>query len=72
MTFVSQHANNLCRQCLIQQLYNSFAVGAVALSHSSILDVLPGTFAQSFDVSEKWLISHSPHSLILNLGEQRY
>jgi hypothetical protein len=72
MPFVPQDTNDFSRQRLIQKFHDSFAIRAVTFRDSAILDVLSRAFAQSFDVSEKWLIRHSPHSLHLNLGESRY
>jgi len=72
MAFVPQDTDDFSRERFVQEFHNSFAIRAVTLRDSSILEVLSRAFAQSFDVSEKWLISHRPHSLQMNLGEQRY
>jgi hypothetical protein len=58
MTTVSKHANDLGCERFIQKFDYGFAVSAIALRDSTILDVLSGAFAQSLDISEKWLISH--------------
>jgi hypothetical protein len=63
MPFVPQDTNDFSRQRLVQKFHDSFAIRAVTFRDSAILDVLSRAFAQSFDVSEKWLIRHSPHSL---------
>src|SRR5678816_1848202 len=62
MTTVAKHANDLGCERFVQKFDYGFAVSAIALRDSTILDVLSGAFAQSLDISEKWLISHEPHS----------
>jgi hypothetical protein len=69
MTTVSKHTHDLGRQRFVQKFDYGFAVRAVALRNSTILDVLSGALAQSFDVSEKWLICHGLTPLGLDLGE---
>jgi len=69
MSLIPKHANDLSCQRFVQKFDYSFAIGAVALSNGAILDVFPCAFAQSLYVSEKWLISHSTHSLNIDLGE---
>jgi hypothetical protein len=56
--FISQDADDLCRQGFVQKFNYGFAIGAVAFGYSAVLDVLPRSLAQSFDVSEKWFICH--------------
>src|SRR6185503_6784835 len=63
MTFIPQDTNDFGRQRFVQEFYNSFAICAVTFGDSTIFDVLSRAFTQSLDVSEKWLISHRPHSL---------
>src|SRR5689334_1378953 len=62
MTFIPQYTYDFSRQRLVQYFDCCFAIGAVTLRYGSILDVLSRAFAQSLDVSEKWFISHGPHS----------
>lgn len=69
MTLIPQHTDDLGRQCLVQNFNCCFTIRAVTFGHSAILDVLSRAFAQSFDISEKWLISRRPHSLVYDLGE---
>jgi hypothetical protein len=69
MTTVSKRTNDLGCERFVQEFDYGFAVGAIALRDSTILDVLSGAFAQSFDISEKWLISHGLTPLGLDLGE---
>src|SRR4051794_685722 len=72
MASVPQYTNDFSRQRFIQKLDYRLAVGTIAFGHSTILDVLPGAFAQSFNISEKWFVSHSPHSLLVNLVVLEY
>src|SRR5215212_4091787 len=58
MTAVSKRTNDLGRERFVQKFDYGFAVRAIAFSDSTILDVLSGAFAQSLDISEKWLIRH--------------
>src|SRR5689334_21223171 len=69
---VTQYTNDLSCQCFVQHLDHCSAVGAVALGHSSIVDMLSGAFAQSLDISEKWFISHGLTPCLMNLGEHGY
>jgi hypothetical protein len=69
MTTVSKHTNDLGCERFVQKFDYGFAVCAISLCDSTILDVLSGAFAQSFDISEKWLISHGLTPLHLDLGE---
>src|SRR5688572_10444631 len=64
MALVSQHTHYLSRQGFIQQLVNCLTVGSVPLGNRTVLDVLARPLAQSFDVSEKWFISHDSLSCI--------
>jgi hypothetical protein len=65
MPSIAKHANDLGCERFVQKFDYGFAVGAIALRDSTILDVLSGALAQSLDISEKWLISHGPHSSAL-------
>jgi hypothetical protein len=69
MTTVSKRTNNFGREGFVQKFDYGFAVCAIPLCDSTILNVLSGAFAQSFYVSEKWLISHGLTPLDLDLGE---
>jgi hypothetical protein len=69
MTAVSKRTNDLGCKRFVQKFDYGFAVCAIALGDSTILDVLSGAFAQGLDVSEKWLISHGLTPLNLDLGE---
>jgi hypothetical protein len=68
MTPVSQRTNYLRRQCFVQKLDHCLSVGAVALGHGAILDVLSRAFAQSLYISEKWFISHGLTPCSMNFG----
>src|SRR5690349_15959981 len=68
MSLVAQHANDFRSQGFVQKFDDSFAVGSVALGNGAVLDVFPRALTQSLNVSEKWFISHSTHSLNLNFG----
>src|SRR5215510_2006606 len=63
MASIPEHTDNLSCQRLVQKFHNSFTICAVSFCDSTILDVLSGAIAQSFDISEKWFICHWPHSL---------
>jgi hypothetical protein len=56
--FVSQDADDLCRQSFVQKFDYSFAIGCVAFGNRAVLDVPARPFTQSFDISEKWFICH--------------
>src|SRR2546423_6951132 len=58
MSLVAQHANDFCRQRVIQKLNNRFAVSFIAFGNCSVFDVFSRAFAQSLNVSQKWFISH--------------
>jgi hypothetical protein len=66
MPSVTKSANDLGCERFIQKFYNSLTICAISFRDSTIFDVLSGAIAQSLDISEKWLISHEPHSLIMN------
>src|SRR2546425_8272153 len=59
MPLITQYADNLGRQGLVQKLYHRLAVSTIAFSYGAFLNVLSRAFAQSFDVSQKWFVSHS-------------
>src|SRR5215217_9034225 len=58
MAPVAEHTNDLGCERFVQKFDYGFAVRAITRCDSTILDVLSGAFAQSLDVSEKWLICH--------------
>src|SRR5215213_1339400 len=58
MPSIPQRTHDLSCQRFVQKLDYCFAIGAVTFGHRSVFDVLSCAFAQSFDVSEKWFISH--------------
>src|SRR5215470_10902324 len=63
MAPVPEHTDNFSCERLVQKFHNGFTICAVPFRDSTILDVLSGAIAQSFDISEKWFICHEPHSL---------
>src|SRR6185312_1205793 len=71
MAFIPQHTDDLRRQRLVQDFHYRLAIRAVTFGHSAILNVLSRSLAQSLDISEKWFISHGPHSFNMNLGESK-
>jgi hypothetical protein len=58
MAPVAEDTNDLGCERFVQKFDYGFAVRAITRCDSTILDVLSGALAQSFDISEKWLISH--------------
>jgi len=58
MTPVPEHTNDLGCERFVQKFDYGFAVRTITRCDSTILDVLSGAFAQSLDISEKWLICH--------------
>src|SRR6185369_10643626 len=58
MTPVPEHTNDLGCERFVQKFDYGFAVRTITRCDSTILDVLSGAFAQSLDISEKWLIRH--------------
>src|SRR6185369_6429418 len=69
MAPVAEDTNDLGCERFVQKFDYGFAVRAITRCDSTILDVLSGALAQSFDISEKWLISHELTPLYMNLGE---
>src|SRR6185503_20438477 len=63
---VPQHADDFGRQRFVQNFIYGFAVRGVALGDRALLDMLAGAFAQSFDVGQKWFISHGSDSFIFS------
>src|ERR1019366_3411334 len=61
MTLVAQHANDLRGECLIEDAQDDRPVAFVAVCNRSVLNVLTGTSANLFDVSQErkflWLRS---------------
>jgi hypothetical protein len=51
-----QHADDLGRERLVQDLHDDLGVGAIALGDGAALDVLAGAPAQGLDVGEKRLL----------------
>src|SRR5713101_820196 len=72
MPLVTQHTDDLRRQRFIQQLGHSPAIGLVALGYRTLLNVLARSFTQSFDVSQKWFVSHgvTPCLLVFPRGSE--
>jgi hypothetical protein len=58
VTLVPQHANDFRRQRFIQHLDHGLSVGLIAFGYRALVDVLACSFAERFDVSQKWFISH--------------
>src|SRR5262245_8511030 len=58
MAPVAEYTNDLGCERFVQKFDYGFAIRVITRCDSTILDVLSGAFAQSFDISEKWLISH--------------
>jgi hypothetical protein len=58
MPFVSEDADDLRSQRFVQELDDRFAIRSVTLGHRTVLNMLSRALAQSFNVSEKWLIRH--------------
>ena len=58
MALVAQHADELRRQRLVEDLDHGLAVGLVARRDGALLDVLAGPLAQGLDVGEKRLVAH--------------
>jgi hypothetical protein len=58
MPLVSQHANDLSRQRLVQKFDHRIAIRFIALGHGAVLNMFARACAQSFDVSQKWFVSH--------------
>src|ERR1700719_4421200 len=59
VALVSQHTDNLGRECLVEDLDRGFGVAAVARRYGAVLDVLARSLAQCFYVGEKRLVFHS-------------
>jgi hypothetical protein len=57
--FVSQNTHQLSSQRFIEKLDYSFPIRRITLGHGAIFDMLACALTQSFDVSEKWFLSHS-------------
>ncbi len=59
VALVAQGADNLGGQGLVENLYHIIPIGLVALGDSPLLNVLPGAFAQGFNIGQKRLIGHN-------------
>jgi hypothetical protein len=68
MPFITQNADDLGGQRFVQEFDYRFAIRRVPFSDCAVLDVLARTFAQSFDISEKWFIGHDLTPSTENLG----
>jgi hypothetical protein len=64
VSLVTQHTDYLSGECLIKQFDNRFAIGGVTFGHRSLFDMTARSFAQSFNVSEKWFITHDSFSCV--------
>jgi hypothetical protein len=54
MALVAQDANDLCSERLVQDSDHSLAVCLVGISNCAVLDVLPGSPADFFNIRYKW------------------
>jgi hypothetical protein len=55
---IPEHTDNLRSECLVKQPNYGRQISSVSRSNRPLLNVLAGAFAQSFDVCQKWFISH--------------
>jgi hypothetical protein len=53
MALVTKHADQLGRQCLVQNTAGGFGIALITACHRAVLDMLPSTVAQFLDVGDE-------------------